>query len=249
MTTSGRGAGFLGTLEDVTERLAWERTLAYQARHDPLTGLPNRRQLLDVLRQRMSSTSESERAMTLLFLDLDDFKHVNDSLGHEAGDALLVAFGQRLMSAVREQDLVARFGGGEFAVLCPGISDEPSAVALAARLLAEVTAPLVVGGVEVPVAASMGVVVADSVHRAADEFLRDADAAMYQAKAAGKSTCALFDENARQRTSQRLAVDLRRALADGALEVAYQPIVSVPEAVAATVIRPDGSPRRSGSRR
>ena len=232
VTTSGRGAGFLGTLEDVTQRLAWEQTMAYQARHDPLTGLPNRRQLLEVLTRRLGETGD-ERAVSLLFLDLDDFKQVNDSLGHTAGDLLLTATAERLARSVRAQDLVARFGGDEFAVLCPGVGDERAATEIAERLLQELTAPLSIGSAEVGVAASVGVVVADLRHVTADQLLRDADAAMYQAKSAGRNTWALFDEGARLRTAERLALvaDLRAALSAGELEVAYQPVVSVPVAV------------------
>ena len=237
VTTSGRGAGFLGTLEDVTQRLAWERTMAYQALHDPLTGLPNRRQLLEVLTQRLAATGE-ERATTLLFLDLDDFKEVNDSLGHTAGDLLLTATAQRLLSGVRSGDLVARFGGDEFAVLCPGVGDETAATDLADRLLQRLTVPVTIGSAEVVVGASIGVVVADEGHRAADQLLRDADAAMYQAKSSGRNRWRLFDEGARQRTADRLSLvgDLRSALHAGELEVAYQPVVSVAEAMTA----PDG---------
>ena len=208
--------------------------MAYQALHDPLTGLPNRRQLLEVLTQRLAATGE-ERATTLLFLDLDDFKEVNDSLGHTAGDLLLTTVAQRLLSGVRSADLVARFGGDEFAVLCPGVGDEESATELAQRLLQRLTVPVTIGSAEVVVGASIGVVVADEGHRAADQLLRDADAAMYQAKAAGRNRWRLFDEGARQRTADRLSLvgDLRAALQAGGAEVAYQPVVSVAEAMTA----------------
>ena len=233
VTTSGRDAGFIGTLEDVTQRRAWERTMAYQALHDPLTGLPNRRQLLEALTRRLHSQDESEHAMALLFLDLDEFKTVNDSLGHAAGDLLLVEVGRRLAAAVREGDLVARFGGDEFAVLCPGVQDEAGAELLAHRLLADVTGSTQIDAHEVAIAGSLGIVVAGAQHRAAEELLRDADVAMYQAKAAGKNTWALFDETAHDRDQDRLALvaDLRRALEHGELTVAYQPVFSVARAM------------------
>jgi diguanylate cyclase (GGDEF)-like protein/PAS domain S-box-containing protein len=230
---SGREAGFIGTLEDVTERRAWEATLEHQATHDPLTGLPNRRLLMTALDRHLRDRRRNGTKVALIFLDLDEFKLVNDSLGHEAGDLLLVNVAQRLSAAVRDGDLVARFGGDEFAVLCPGIRDEGHAAELAQRLLDAVTGPAVLGRAEVPVAASIGVVVAGS-HREADGVLRDADVAMYQAKAAGKNTWALFDAGARAAAQQRLAMvaDLRRALEEQTLEVRYQPVVRVPAAMA-----------------
>ena len=232
VTTSGRDTGFIGTLEDVTQRRAWERTMAYQALHDPLTGLPNRRQLIEQLSCRLSTGDAADRTMALLFLDLDEFKTVNDSLGHAAGDLLLVEVGRRLSAAVREGDLVARFGGDEFAVLCPGVQDEPGAQVLAHRLLEAVTGCTEIEAHEVPIAASLGVVVAGPRHAAAEQMLRDADVAMYQAKAAGKSTWAMFDESAHDRDQDRLALvaDLRRALEHDELTVAYQPVFCVTSA-------------------
>jgi diguanylate cyclase (GGDEF)-like protein/PAS domain S-box-containing protein len=229
---SGREAGFIGTLEDVTERRAWEATLEHQATHDPLTGLPNRRLLMGALDRHLRDRRRNGSKVALIFLDLDEFKLVNDSLGHEAGDLLLVDVANRLGLAVRQDDLVARFGGDEFAVLCPGIRDEDHAAELAQRLLDAVTGPAIVGRAEVNVGASIGVVVAGS-HREAEGVLRDADVAMYQAKAAGKNTWALFDAGARAAAQQRLALvaDLRRVLDEGTLDVFYQPVVRVPQAV------------------
>ena len=237
--TNGRDVGFIGTLEDVTERRAWERTMAYQALHDPVTALPNRRQLLEALTRRLTGPEGPGRAMALLFLDLDEFKTVNDSLGHAAGDLLLREVARRLSAAVREGDLVARFGGDEFAVLCPGVEDEASAEVLAQRLLQGVAGSMQLDASEVGIAASLGIVVAGPQHRAAADLLRDADVAMYQAKAAGKNTWAVFDERAHDRDQERLALvaGLRRALEREELTVAYQPIFSVPAAMR----RADGS--------
>ncbi|MGZ6791583.1 MAG: diguanylate cyclase domain-containing protein, partial [Mycobacteriales bacterium] len=153
--TARRAAGFVGTLEDVTDRMDWEATLAYQAGHDPLTGLRNRRGLMEALAAQLPPAT-TERAV-LLFLDLDDFKLVNDSLGHEHGDALLVEVGRRLARAVREQDVVSRFGGDEFAVLCTGVQDEAQACELSRRLLDAVTGPLLLAGTSVAVSGSLGV--------------------------------------------------------------------------------------------
>ena len=220
-----RETGFVGTLEDVTERQAWEASLAYQASHDPLTGLFNRRRLLELLSEELRSGGPERPA--LLFLDLDDFKHVNDSLGHDAGDRLLLEVARRLQEAVREGDVVSRFGGDEFAVLCRAVTDESAATEVARRLLEAVTGPVQLGTKSFAVSGSIGVVIAGPGHAEAEDVLRDADVAMYQAKAAGKDCWALFDEQARLRAQERvdLARDLRDAVEAGALTVAYQPVV------------------------
>ena len=224
-----RDVGFVGTLEDVTERQAWEASLAYQASHDPLTGLLNRRRLLELLSEelRRSRGARAADRPALLFLDLDDFKQVNDSLGHDAGDRLLLEVARRLREAVREGDVVSRFGGDEFAVLCRGVADETTAVEVARRLLDAVTGPLLLGTRTVAVSGSIGVVVAGPGHAEAEDVLRDADVAMYQAKSAGKDCWAVFDEQARLRAQQRvgLAVDLREAVEREQLTVHYQPVV------------------------
>jgi diguanylate cyclase (GGDEF)-like protein/PAS domain S-box-containing protein len=220
-----RETGFVGTLEDVTERRAWEASLAYQATHDPLTGLFNRRRLLELLSEDLRRPRPEPPA--LLFLDLDDFKHVNDSLGHDAGDRLLLEVARRLQDAVREGDVVSRFGGDEFAVLCRGVADEGAATEVARRLLQAVTGPVLLGSKTFGVSGSIGVVVAGPGHAEAEDVLRDADVAMYQAKAAGKNCWALFDEQARWRAQERveLARDLRDAVEAGELLVHYQPVV------------------------
>ena len=220
-----RETGFVGTLEDITERQAWEASLAYQASHDPLTGLLNRRRLLELLSEELRSPGPDRPA--LLFLDLDDFKHVNDSLGHDAGDRLLLEVARRLQEAVREGDVVSRFGGDEFAVLCRGVADEHAATEVARRLLEAVTGPVLLGTSTFAVSGSIGVVVAGRGHAEAEDVLRDADVAMYQAKAAGKDCWALFDEQARLRAQDRvdLARDLRAAVEADELTVHYQPVV------------------------
>jgi diguanylate cyclase (GGDEF)-like protein len=163
--------------------------------------------------------------MGLLFFDLDDFKVVNDSLGHEAGDSLLCTIAERLAAVLRAGDLIARFGGDEFVVLCRGIEDETHAADIAERLLAELDVPVRLGGKPVRVTASVGIVVARD--GSADTLLRDADLAMYQAKRAGKARIAVFDARERVRVEQHLEIvsGLRQALALGHVGVAYQPIV------------------------
>ncbi len=229
-TTPSGGAGFVGTIDDVTERLSWEHTLRHQARHDALTGLLNREGILDVIEEALARAREDGPAFALLFLDLDDFKLVNDSLGHDAGDELLVQVADRLVDAVRVDDVVARFGGDEFVVLCPGPVTDRGALRLAERLRAALTCTISIAGVDTGVSASIGVAVADrTVHRSASEVLRDADIAMYQAKAGGRGCAALFDGDARDVQRERLFLlsELRYALDHDLLDVAYQPIVDL----------------------
>ncbi|WP_235564510.1 bifunctional diguanylate cyclase/phosphodiesterase [Modestobacter sp. Leaf380] len=219
----GGAGGFVGTIEDVTERLEFEAQLAHLAHHDPLTGLPNRTRLADYVADRFVPGG---RGLACLFLDVDDFKVVNDSLGHAAGDQLLVQVATRLRSVVRPSDLVVRFGGDEFVVVCERVSED-DAVALAGRIGAELARPVQLGGVSVSVRVSVGVTVQTDEHVTADELVRDCDIAMYQAKADGKGRVSVLDQDSRAqaRDKLRLVADLRSAIEDGGLRLAFQPVV------------------------
>ncbi|HEU5082911.1 MAG TPA: EAL domain-containing protein [Acidimicrobiales bacterium] len=223
-----RQCSFVGSVEDVTDARAREAELAWQARHDALTGLPNRTELWDRIHRHVG---RSDRPVSLLFFDLDDFKLVNDSLGHQAGDVLLTVVARRLADAVRDGDVVARFGGDEFVVFCPGTSTEHEAKLIADRLLGVLREPVQLGPRQVRVTASAGVLVSTPGHRDTEALIRDADVAMYQAKTGGKARAAIFDAGARRHLEHRLDVvsELRRALAEDQVQVAYQPIVRHPD--------------------
>jgi diguanylate cyclase (GGDEF)-like protein/PAS domain S-box-containing protein len=222
--TPGVGAGFVGTIEDVTDRLAFEAQLAHQASHDPLTGLPNRTRLADHVADRFVPGSSR---LACLFLDLDNFKVVNDSLGHAAGDELLAEVAGRLRATVRPGDLVARFGGDEFVVVCEQV-DEHGVVALAERILTALASPVRLGGVEIRPHASIGVTVQTDEHRQADELIRDCDIAMYQAKAGGKRRITVLDQQGRAEARDKLLLvaDLRDAIERREIALYYQPIFS-----------------------
>jgi diguanylate cyclase (GGDEF)-like protein/PAS domain S-box-containing protein len=220
--TPGVGAGFVGTIEDITDRLAFEAQLAHQANHDPLTGLPNRTMLARYVAERFVAGRSD---LACLFLDLDNFKVVNDSLGHGAGDELLVEVANRLRATVRPGDLVARFGGDEFVVVCEGV-DESAVLSLARRIVADLGRPVRLGGVDIRPHASVGVTVQTDEHVEADELIRDCDIAMYQAKAGGKARITVLDHQGRAeaRDKLRLVAELRDAIERREITLLYQPI-------------------------
>jgi len=217
-------------IDDVTASRAAERRLVQLALHDDLTGLANRTLLLDRLSGALDRRQRTGRGLSLLFLDLDDFKNVNDSLGHPVGDALLSTVAARLTDSVRASDTVARLGGDEFAVLCDGIDDADDISCFADRILAAVSAPVQLDDRRIVPSASIGVVTVQAVGEVRpDEVLRDADLAMYQAKRGGKNRFASFDVDLRTSSMDRMDIEtgLRSALAADELHVAYQPVVDL----------------------
>ena len=228
---NGRGTvhRIAGSQTDVTARKLVEERLLHDALHDALTGLPNRTLFADRLDRCLARRSRSGVRPAVLFIDLDRFKNVNDSLGHTTGDRLLVEVARKLESCVRPCDTVARLGGDEFAVLLEDVMNDDSAIQVAERILAELSRSIRLDGHEVTTAASIGIACGDLSYRDAGEVLRDADAAMYRAKELGKGRHQLFDAQLRDAAKQRLSceAELRRALVHGEIEVAYQPIISL----------------------
>jgi len=223
----GRPSYLVAQAEDVTERRVAESDLVHQTLHDPLTGLGNRLLLKDRLQAALSIVAEVPFAV--MFLDLDRFKSVNDTHGHDAGDALLVGVGERLRRIVRSADTVARLGGDEFAIIAQGVVDRRSAEALAEKVRAALRAPFRVGDLELVATASVGVVVGSTEYATGDQLLRDADIAMYRAKDAGRDRHELFDDEIRLSEIERLETErtLRTALAEGGLRLHYQPVIDL----------------------
>lgn len=191
----GRGSGFVGTVEDVTDARRHEAELLRQARHDSLTGLPNRVHLIEQIEAHLSSRDRTSAA--LLFFDLDNFKPVNDSLGHGAGDELLRTIAARLATDAQPDEVVARLGGDEFVLFAPTVSSAGEAMLIAERVAGSVQRPVVIGGQVLRPTASIGVVLSTPATTRADELLRDADLAMYEAKRGGRATTRLFERGVR----------------------------------------------------
>jgi diguanylate cyclase (GGDEF)-like protein/PAS domain S-box-containing protein len=219
--------GLVLNTRDVTDRKVLEEELAHQAFHDSLTGLSNRAVFRDRVDHALTRSARQDSSLTVLLLDLDGFKMINDSLGHDVGDDLLVAVGARLQACGRASDTVARLGGDEFAILLEDEGDEGRAAAAADRVLDELAAPFEVRGREVFVRASIGIAISDGADSNTDELIRNADTAMYAAKAGGKGRCEIFQPIMHTRALRQFEVqaDLQRALDRGEFAVHYQPIV------------------------
>ncbi|CAN5255896.1 EAL domain-containing protein [soil metagenome] len=227
-------ADAVGRLElEIVERERVEEKLTYEALHDALTGLPNRTYLVEALERSLSRLrAQPDAAFAVLFLDLDRFKIINDSVGHLVGDELLKLAGVRLTACVPSQGVVARLGGDEFAILLEGDIDTESACRVAQRIIDAIGEPMSIAGKELFSSASVGIVMSDPRYNSTDELLRDADFAMYRAKAAGRQRFEVFDE--RLYSESLLAMDtegdLRRALIHSEFEPHFQPIVRLADA-------------------
>ncbi len=229
LSAGGGVDGTIVTFHDVTERRALEDRLTFQATHDAVTGLPNRVLFLDRLGEALHQSAADEGVLAVLFLDVDHFKSVNDSLGHAVGDELLRSVTARLLEALPERDTVARFGGDEFAALCAGLVDQDEVKQVAQRLVAAFERPCSIGASEVFISVSVGVVVVSGNDHDPAALLRDADAAMYAAKTAGRGRWHMFDAALHVHAVDQLLIanELHRAVERGELRVFYQPIVDM----------------------
>jgi len=225
---SGASLYWSGVLSDVTDRKVLEDQLKHQAFHDPLTGLANRALFVDRVKHALERANRESSRVAVLFFDLDDFKSINDSLGHSTGDELLVAMAARLSECLRPGDTFARLGGDEFAIFLEDTSLS-SATSVAYRLLEALSEPFRMGSRDVLVHATVGIEFADATSTKADELLRNADVAMYVGKSKGKARYELFDPSMHTAALRRLEMkgELQRAIEDEEFVLHYQPIVSL----------------------
>ncbi|MBL8516857.1 MAG: EAL domain-containing protein [Betaproteobacteria bacterium] len=226
---TGKIIGVASLVQDVTERLNTERTIHYMAHHDSLTGLPNRRLMQDRLNQAILAARRQQRYVALLFLDLDRFKLVNDTLGHDTGDFVLRDIARRLSRVVREGDTVSREGGDEFVVVLPDLERPEAAQIVANKILSELAKPIDVAGQEITVTASVGISHYPNDATDVNQLLKHADSAMYQAKDAGRNTVRFFTSDLNFLLSKRLEVEsrLRRGIERDEFFLRYQPQVDV----------------------
>jgi diguanylate cyclase (GGDEF)-like protein/PAS domain S-box-containing protein len=221
-------AGMIVAILDISERKVVEEQLHFQALHDSLTGLPNRALFMDRVEQAKIRSTKTGKFFGLIFLDLDNFKIVNDSLGHGVGDELLKTIAKRLQECVRGDDTIARLGGDEFTILIEGLVDDKPVMDIASRIRLQFSQPIVLGEHNILSGGSLGIAYSNEIEDISD-ILRNADIAMYQAKANGKHRHVVFDEDMRAKAEQRLQLehDLRHALEHNLLTIKYQPIIDL----------------------
>jgi diguanylate cyclase (GGDEF)-like protein len=206
-----------------------EEAMRHRALHDPLTNLPNRMLLFDRMAHAIDRSRREPGIPAVLFIDLDRFKAVNDSVGHAGGDATLLAVAERLQRSLRPGDTLARLGGDEFVILCDALAEPAHALTLAERVATELQAPISVAGQDLVLTASIGIALADGAAATAEALLHDADMAMYDAKSNGGARFAVIGDRTRERAIERMSreEELRSAVATGQFELLYQPIVAV----------------------
>lgn len=224
------GNYYTAIIRDITERQAAEDRLLHEATHDSLTGLPNRTKFKEILEKSIVTLEKNvEKQFAVLFLDLDRFKVINDSLGHVIGDKLLVSIGERLKNCVRPHDTVSRFGGDEFTILLSQIADSSIVTEIAERLQRELSVPFKIDGFEVFTSASIGIILSEDNSGNSESFLRDADSAMYRAKEGGKARYEIFNTAMHARNVKLLQMenDLRKAVERNEFIIHYQPILDL----------------------
>ncbi len=221
-------AGLIAMLQDITERRALEAQLTWQAYHDPLTNLANRALFRERVNRALGQRRGASGSVAVLFLDLDNFKTINDSMGHAVGDQLLFEVGRRLLNATRGCDTVARLGGDEFAILIDNVRVAGDSIRVAERILESMQQPVLLDGAEVTVSSSIGIV-RDAGNESADDILRNADVAMYNAKQRGKGRHSLFEPGMHDKAVERLRLqtDLRTAIEQHEITLMFQPIVTL----------------------
>jgi len=226
---AGNVIGFASLVQDITERLNTERTIHYMAHHDALTGMPNRRLMQDRLHQAIMSARRKQRHVAVLFIDLDRFKVVNDTLGHDSGDFILKEIARRLTTCVREMDTVSREGGDEFVVILPDLDKPEHARLVGDKILRELARPVEIGGQDIHVTPSIGISHYPNDATDVQQLLKQADNAMYQAKDAGRNTIRFFTNDLNFLLARRLEVEskLRKAIENEEFFLRYQPQVDI----------------------
>ena len=226
---SGEIRFHIAHFSDISAERAAEAKLHHMAHHDMLTGLSNRVSLKDRLEHALALARRESSRVALLFIDLDRFKSINDTLGHHVGDELLIAVSQRLRQCVRESDLVARLGGDEFVVMLPGLDQTPAAASVAEKIVASIGEPYLIGAHTLYTTPSVGIAIYPEDGADGESLMRNADAAMYHAKSAGRNNFQFFDAKMNELAVERLSIEhaLRHALSRDEFRLHFQPVIDI----------------------